>query len=85
MINIEEVCKSLSKLIGEEFNEDEIICCFEDTEENIIVSKVEGKKTNVEGYGICQLYEVYVDSKSSVSFFIFFIYVDDNNIIRFMY
>ena len=78
MINVNKVFEEMEKLIGCEFDENEIIYCFEDTEENIIVSKVEGYTSNFDGHGVCQLWNAYEDKVGSE---IFSIWVDDENII----
>lgn len=50
-ITIEEIEKNLLEMIGQEFDANDIICAFEDfndenREEQIIVSEVEGKNYN---------------------------------------
>ena len=78
MKNIESVMNEMEKLIGREFNEDDIICCFQDNEEDIVVSEVEGYTSNFEGHGTCQLWQAYENKKDSE---MFNVWVDDENII----
>ncbi|MGL5330956.1 MAG: hypothetical protein ACRDD7_16965 [Peptostreptococcaceae bacterium] len=66
----------LEKLVGGEFNVDEIICCFTDTEEEIIVSKVEGVRNSFEGYGACQCYNIYENTAAAE---IYTMYVSEDN------
>ncbi|MBE6043558.1 MAG: hypothetical protein E7216_04900 [Clostridium thermopalmarium] len=77
MINVEKVFKRLEKMIGSEFNTDEIIIAFE-SEEEVIINEVVGQESNFEGHGLCTCYNAYEDVEDSE---IFKIYVDKNNII----
>lgn len=78
MINIEKVMNEMEKLVGKELNTDDIICCFQDNEEDIVVSEVEGYTSNFEGHGTCQLYQAYENKKGSE---MFNIWVDEESII----
>ncbi len=78
MINIEKVMNEMEKLVGNKFDKDSIICCFQDNEEDIIVSEVEGYTSNFEEHGTCQLYQAYENKKGSE---MFNIWIDEKGII----
>lgn len=67
----------LEKLIGKEFEPEEVMSCMYDFNEMIIISK-RNITSNIEGYGECKLYEVYYDTNDAL---INEIWVDENNII----
>lgn len=75
MKNIKEVLERLENMIGAEFDENEIIVAF-DSEEEVIVNKVEGQETNFEGHGLCDCYNAYENTEESE---VFAIYVNDDN------
>ena len=75
MINVKEVLERLEKMVGTEFDEDDIIIAFESDEE-IIVDKVLGEESNFEGHGLCKCYNAYENTEDSE---IFTIYVDSDN------
>lgn len=75
MINIKEVLERLEKMIGSEFEENEIIIAF-DSESEVIIDEVEDQKSNFEGQGLCKCYNVYENIADSE---IFTLYVNDNN------
>lgn len=51
--------ENLKKMIGEEFNEDDIICCFQNSENEIIVNK-----SNNNGYD----YVAYENEEDSIQY-----------------
>lgn len=67
----------LEKLIGKEFDSEEVMSCMYDFNEMIIISK-RNITSNIEGYGECKLYEAYYDADDAL---INEIWVDKNNII----
>ena len=67
----------LEKLIGKEFDPEEVMSCMYDFNEMIILSK-RNITSNIGEYGECKLYEVYYDTNDSL---INEIWVDENNII----
>lgn len=77
MLNIKKVLENLEKMVGSEFDEDDIIVAFE-SEEEIIIDEVQGQESNFEGHGLCKCYNAYENIEDSE---IFAIYVDSNNII----
>ena len=76
MINVNEVLKNLEKLVGTEFDVDDIIIAFGDNEEEVIVEKVIGQESHFEGYGMCDCYNAYENTEDSE---VFSIYVDEDN------
>ena len=71
------ILKNLEELVNEEFNYDEVVCCFEG-DEQVVVSKVEGYTSNFEGFGMCQLYNVYYNTKEAT---VYDIWVDADDVI----
>ena len=67
----------LKKLIGKEFDPEEIMSCMYDFNEMIIISK-RNITSNIEGYGEYKLYEAYYDTDDDL---VNEIWVDKNNII----
>lgn len=67
--------EELEKMIGKQFDEDDIIVTYE-TEEEVIVSEIEGQESNFEGHGTCKCYNVYENIEGSE---IFTLYVDEDN------
>ena len=67
----------LEKLIGKEFDPEEVMSCMYDFNEMIIISK-RNTTNNIGEYGECKLYEVYYDTDDAL---INEIWVDENNII----
>ncbi len=67
----------LKKLIGKEFDPEEIMSCMYDFNEMIIISK-RNITSNIEGYGEYKLYEAYYDTDDAL---VNEIWVDKNNII----
>lgn len=63
MITLDGVLENLKKLIGTEFDYDEVICAFEDFEEDGEASVYVGESQNV-GYD----YIAYIESKNSTQF-----------------
>jgi hypothetical protein len=88
MKTLKEVLKDLKLMVGNEFDENEVIVAFGDFEENgetdVFVSKIYGNKSNFEGHGMCQLYKAYINSENS-NVTIFNIYVDSNNIVVYVH
>ena len=74
---VDTVLIELQKLIGRGFDHDDIYCCFDNGIE-VILSKVEGRVSNFEGHGMCQLWNVYYNDKDSE---IYDIWVDEDDII----
>lgn len=80
--NIEDFIKedkiyyNLYKLIGCEYNCDDIISCFEDTEEEIIVNEDTNITSNFDGEGLCKLIVAYENTEDSVEYKI---YVNQDN------
>lgn len=74
---IDTILIGLQDLTGTIFDEDSIICCFNNDIE-VIVSRVEGQTSNFEGHGICQLYNAYYNEEDSD---IYDIWVDEDDII----
>ena len=70
--------KELNKLVGEEFNADDVICAMTELDEPVIVDEVEGYTSNFEGYGECKLYNAYYDEAGSD---MYEIWVNDNKIV----
>ena len=72
--------KNLQKLIGREFDDDDIIDSFYDIdkEERVEVNRVIGNILNYDGHGIYGLYNAYIDDEDST---VFSIWVDENEII----
>ena len=68
----------LQTLIGREFNIDNIISEMLDQEYEIVINKVEGYTSNIEGSGKCQLYNVYYNDSEAT---IYDVWIDCNNII----
>lgn len=68
---------NLKNMIGEQFNNDNIICNMIDKNDAVIVSDT-SITSNFEGYGTCNLYNCYYDNQDSN---IYNIWVDDDNII----
>lgn len=62
-MTVEMVLKNLKKLIGTEFNYDEVICAFEDYEENGETSVIVNESSNA-GYD----YIAYIDTVGGVQF-----------------
>lgn len=66
---------NLERLVGKEFDVDEIIIAFE-SEEEVIVSRILGEESNFEGHGLCDCYNAYEDIEGSKSYSI---YVNQDN------
>lgn len=82
MYNYEKIFDNLKQLEGQEFNYNDIICCFEDVEEEVEVSKC-CIYSNFEGQGRCILYNIYVNLPDEP---IFEMYVNANNeIVKVLY
>ena len=81
-MNVKNVLENLENLIGKEFDDDEVICAFEDFEENgeteIIISESEGYTSNFEGYGKCTAWNAHINTEDSTDFII---WVSEDNII----
>lgn len=75
MVNEKEVLKRLSKLIGSQFDEDDIITAF-GTDNEVIVNKVVGQESNFDGFGKCDCYNAYANIDNST---LFTIYVSNSN------
>ena len=75
MINIKEVLKRLENMIGKNFDCEDIVIAF-DSEEKVIVNKVEGEESNFSGHGLCDCYNAYEDTEGSE---LFVIYVNNDN------
>ena len=70
--------KNLKKLIGEEYNYNDVVCAFEDNTEDIIVNDNTCTTMNFDEYGKCDLILAYENTQNSIEFEI---YVDNNGII----
>lgn len=75
MINVNEVLERLEKMVGTEFDESDVIAAFE-SEEEIIINKVEVQESNFERHGKCDCYNAYENTEDSE---VFTIYVDSEN------
>ena len=69
--------KNLKKLIGKEYNYNDVVCAFEDTED-IIVNYNTCTSIHFDGHGECKLILAYENTQNSIEFEI---YVDNNGII----
>ena len=69
--------KNLKKLIGEEYNYNDVVCAFEDTED-IIVNDSTCTSVHFDGHGECKLILAYENTEDSIEFEI---YVDNNGVI----
>ena len=70
--------KNLKKLIGEEYNYNDVVCAFEDNTEDIIVNDNTCTSIHFDGHGECKLILAYENTQNSIEFEI---YVDNNGII----
>ena len=70
--------KNLKKLIGKEYNYNDVVCAFEDNTEDIIVNDNTCTTMNFDGHGECKLILAYENTQNSIEFEI---YVDNNGII----
>lgn len=81
-MEVKEVLKNLTNLIGKEFDQDTIICEFEDFQENgeteVIVSESENYYSNFEDYGKCTAWNAHINTDNSTNFVI---WVSKDNII----
>ena len=73
----EDVLNNLKTLVGKEFSYEDIICAFEDYEENAENSVYVGESSN-DGYD----YIAYIDSNNSTEFLIV---TDNNDVIKNVY
>ena len=71
--------ENLEKLVGQNFDYDDITCCFEDTENEVIISRTENY-SNFENEGNCQLIQAYENDTDSDMFEIWI--NEDNTIIH---
>ena len=67
--------ENLERMVGYEFDYDEIIAAF-DSEEEITVNEIIGQESNFEGQGLCKCYNAYEDIGDGE---VFEIYVNTNN------
>jgi len=69
--------ENLKEMIGKEVDENDIICCFEDNEEDIIVSNT-GVYSNFENFGKCECVDAYENTEESE---IYHLYISEDNIL----
>lgn len=67
---LDKTYENLKKLVGKKFDGEEIVCCFEDTDEHVFVER----STGYDYYD----YSAYEDTEDSE---VYLIKVDENNII----
>lgn len=67
---LDKTYENLKKLVGKKFDGEEIVCCFEDTNERVFVERSPG----MDYYD----YSVYEDTEDSE---VYLFKVDENNII----
>lgn len=75
MLNEKKVLERLLKLIGKQFDKDDIIIAFQSDNE-VIVNKVIGQESNFDGFGKCDCYNAYENIENSI---LFTIYVSNSN------
>ena len=75
-IKEDKVYYNLYKLIGYEYDYDNIVSCFEDTEEEIIVNEDTNITSNFDGEGLCKLIVAYENTENSVEYRI---YINQDN------
>ena len=77
-IKEDKVYYNLYKLIGYEYDYDNIVSCFEDTEEEIIVNEDTNITSNFDGEDLCKLIVAYENTEDSVEYRI---YINQDNMI----
>ena len=75
--NNKKVLENLKEMIGKEVDANDIICCFEDTENEVIVDNT-NVFSNFEGYGKCECVDAYENTEESE---IYHLYISEDNIL----